>query len=225
MIISVIDYGLSNLRSVCSAISHLGSTPKLISSPEDIRKADALILPGVGAFSDGMEGLRKNGLDLAIREKTLSGTPLLGVCLGMQMLFDSSDEFGFHPGLGLIPGKVTRIPRSDSDGMVLSLPHISWEPLQIRSHGPGKYLSAPDILEGIAPEEEFYFIHSFYAIPEKEIYTVANTEYGGHPLCAVAAKDNVIGTQFHPEKSGEAGLKLLRNFIAFCENTTTGGRS
>lgn len=209
MTVSILDYGLSNLRSVEQAFHHLGAETRIIQSPVQVKAASALVLPGVGAFRDGMEGLRDLELIEPIREQAARGVPLLGICLGMQMLFDQSEEFGCHPGLGLIPGRVTAIPPRPG----FKVPHIQWEPLLPageRRDFEGTFL------EGIRPGEECYFIHSYRACPAREQELLAVTEYGGLEICAAAARDKVMGCQFHPEKSGPAGLSILKGYLALC---------
>lgn len=206
----IINYGLSNLLSVDNAFKSLGINTIISQNPEDILSADALILPGVGAFEDGMKGLSSHGLAEVLLDKAHSGIPVLGICLGMQMLFDESEEFGIHKGLGLIPGKVVKIPSVDINGVSQKIPHISWNPLYPTSN---KSRFDDIVLNQINPEDECYFIHSYEAKPTSPKYCVAETEYGGRRICAVAKNGNVIGTQFHPEKSGEIGLNILRGFM------------
>ena len=196
MKVTIIDYGLSNLLSVQHAFAHFGAETLLTSKPEDVLAADALVLPGVGAFQDGMAGLEKLGLVEPICQKAAAGTPLLGICLGMQMLFDESEEFGLHKGLGLIPGRVVKIPDTDADGRPQRVPHIS---------GP--------VLAAVQPGEECYFIHSYEAKPTDETDCLAFTVYGGRRICAAATHGSVLGCQFHPEKSGEVGLKIIEEFL------------
>ena len=167
MKVTVIDYGLSNLLSVRHAFAHFGAETLLTSDPADVLAAEKLVLPGVGAFKDGMDGLARLGLIEPIRQKAAAGTPLLGICLGMQMLFDESEEFGLHKGLGLIPGRVVKIPDTDVDGHPQKVPHISWDPLYP----------------------------------------------GGREICAAASQGSVLGCQFHPEKSGAVGLKIIEEFL------------
>ena len=183
MKVTVIDYGLSNLLSVQHAFAHFGAEVQVTSSPADVLAADALVLPGVGAFQDGMQGLEQLGLIEPIKQKTAQGTLLLGICLGMQMLFDESEEFGLHKGLGLIPG------RTDFSGTAL---------------------------QNVQPGQECYFIHSYEAKPAAEEYRLADTVYGGRKVCAAAQKGCVIGTQFHPEKSGPVGLGIIKAYLDLC---------
>lgn len=214
MKVTVIDYGLSNLRSVQNALTHCGAEVVLTNSPADVRAAEALVLPGVGAFRDGMAGLERLGLVEVIRQKAAEGTPLLGICLGMQMLFDESEEFGTCPGLGLIPGRVVKIPDSDVQGNPQKVPHIRWDPL---FPAGGRADFAGTVLEKVAPGQECYFIHSYEAKPANETDRLADTRYGGRSVCAVAAHGSVVGCQFHPEKSGPVGLSILSQFINICQ--------
>lgn len=214
MKVTVIDYGLSNLRSVQNAFAHCGAETLLTSSAADVRAAEALVLPGVGAFRDGMAGLERLGLVEVIRQKAAEGTPLLGICLGMQMLFDESEEFGTCPGLGLIPGRVVRIPDTDLQGHPQKVPHIDWDPL---FPAGGRTDFAGTVLEKVAPGQECYFIHSYEAKPADEADRLADTRYGGRDVCAVAAHGSVVGCQFHPEKSGPVGLSIISQFLNICQ--------
>ena len=214
MKVTIIDYGLSNLLSVQHAFAHFGAETLVTNKAEDILAADALVLPGVGAFKDGMDGLAKLDLVEPIRQKAAAGTPLLGICLGMQMLFDESEEFGLHKGLGLIPGRVVKIPDTDADGYPQRVPHISWDPL----YPGGNYADfAGTALASVTPGEECYFIHSYEAKPAAEADCLANTIYGGRRVCAAAIHGSVLGCQFHPEKSGEVGLRIIEEFIQSVE--------
>lgn len=214
MKVTVIDYGLSNLRSVQNAFAHCGAETMLTSSPADVRAAEALVLPGMGAFRDGMAGLERLGLVEVIRQKATEGTPLLGICLGMQMLFDASEEFGTYSGLGLIPGRVVKIPDTDLQGHPQKVPHISWDPL---FPAGGRTDFSGTVLAGVTPGQECYFIHSYEAKPSHEEDRLADTRYGGRSVCAVAAHGAVVGCQFHPEKSGPVGLSIISQFLNICQ--------
>jgi glutamine amidotransferase len=199
--ICILDYGMGNLRSVEKALEHVGATAKISAEATEVDAADGLILPGVGAFPRAMEQIRQRGLDEMIRERRDAGVPILGICLGLQLLFESSDELGGAEGLGLLPGAVSGI---DADG--LKVPHIGWAPL--RWERPSR------LAEGIPTETPFYFVHSFRPAPLPEDL-LGSAEYGTRFACA-AERDNVFGVQFHPEKSSAAGLRLLANFAGVC---------
>ena len=201
--IAIIDYGVGNLFSLQSSFGMIGAEAVVTGDPAVLRSADRLILPGVGAFEDAAKKLRDAGLDEVVREQAKSGKYMLGICLGMQLLFDESHEFGLHPGLGLIPGKV--VDMTPVIGPGLKVPHIGWNAL---------HLTQPDhpLWKYINPDDCVYFVHSFYAADCGE-YVLATTEYGAE-LTAAAGRENVLGCQFHPEKSGPVGLNILR---AFCE--------
>jgi len=206
----IINYGLSNLLSVEHAFSCFGVNAVIESDAEQVLEADVLVLPGVGAFEDGMRELNNLGIVEMLRKKVAEGTPLLGICLGMQMLFDESEEFGIHKGLGFVPGRVVKIPDKDINAELQKVPHISWNPLLTVND---KSSFDGTILENVEEGQECYFIHSYEAKPEIDKYRVADTIYGGRRICAVAQNGNVIGTQFHPEKSGKVGLGIIESFI------------
>jgi imidazole glycerol-phosphate synthase subunit HisH len=196
----IVDYGMGNLRSVEKALENVGGRPLISGDPDTVRNAGRLILPGVGAFGDAMENLRQRGLDEAIRHAVQSGSPLLGVCLGLQLLFTRSEEFGNHEGLDLIPGSVLKI---DEPG--LRVPHVGWNQIEGARPDP--------LLEGIPEGSYFYFVHSLYVQPDKPEDVLRWTSYG-RPFCSIACRDKVWGAQFHPEKSQDVGKQLLRNFLA-----------
>ena len=196
MSIAVIDYGAGNLKSVTKAMRYLGFRADIVSDPAALRRYDALILPGVGAFPKCMAELRRSGMDRAILRET-EQKPLLGICLGMQMLLDRSTELGDTPGLGLIHGTVDRIPTE------LKLPHIGWNSLRITHDNP--------LLRGLSEGDYVYFVHSFAARVEDPADLALTTDYGGE-VAAMVAKGRVFGCQFHPEKSGDVGLEILKNF-------------
>jgi len=207
--VSIIDYGLSNLLSVEHAFRYCGVEEEIINTPEKVKAAEVLVLPGVGAFEDGMKGLDAHKMIEVLTESVQNGTPLLGICLGMQLLFEESEEFGKHKGLNFIPGKVKQIPKSDIYGKAQKVPHISWNPLFPSDAKSFKETILEDINEG----EECYFIHSFEAIPDNQENRLADTIYGGRRVCAVAYNNHVYGTQFHPEKSGKVGLRIINRFV------------
>ncbi|MDE7260968.1 MAG: imidazole glycerol phosphate synthase subunit HisH [Oscillospiraceae bacterium] len=203
--IAIIDYGVGNLFSLKSSFAAIGAETVVTGDPAVIRSADKLILPGVGAFGDAAELLRRDGLDKLVSEEAKSGKPLLGICLGMQLLFDYSLEYGRHEGLGLIPGSVRPIANYIPAGY--KIPHIGWNALRFPA---GKPVSP--IFRYIREGDCVYFVHSFCGA-ECGNSVIATAEYGAE-LTAAAARDNVYGVQFHPEKSGDVGLNILR---AFCE--------
>ena len=201
--IAIIDYGVGNLFSLCSSLKSIGAEAVVTPDPDAIRAADRIILPGVGAFADAAAKLRATGLDQVLLEEAAKGKPVMGICLGMQMLFEESHEYGVHKGLGLIPGRV--IPMAGYIPEGLKIPHIGWNPLILKGdrHPLLKYVSEGDCV---------YFVHSYVASDCKES-VIATAEYG-EELTAAVARGNVMGCQFHPEKSGKVGLSILK---AFCE--------
>ena len=209
--VTVVDYGLGNLFSIDRALTYLGASADITSSPEAIRRAGRLVLPGVGAFGDGMRQLQERGLIEPILAFAGSGRPLLGICLGMQLLFDESEEFGLYSGLGLIEGRVIRLHDQDPTGRHVKVPHIGWNELHQPKHSE-HWGSTP--LDGLEEGDAVYFVHSFVPYPELDSVTIARMSYGGHWYCAAVQKENVLGVQFHPEKSGNVGLLVLRNFLA-----------
>ena len=201
--IAIVDYGVGNLFSLSSSLKTLGIESELTADPPRLQQADQVILPGVGAFGDAMKKLQATGLDQAVKQLAASGKPLLGICLGMQLLFDSSEEFGQQAGLGLIPGRVVSLKEAfEQKGIDLKVPHIGWNPITIKQTSP--------LLKNIQEQDQFYYVHSFYAT-DCESHLVATSEYGVS-VPGIVAKDNVYGTQFHPEKSGKVGLALLQAF-------------
>lgn len=201
--IAIVDYGVGNLFSLRCSLEQVGAEAVVTGDPAQLRAADKIILPGVGAFEDAIKKLRQSGLDQVICQEAAAGKPLLGICLGMQMLFDCSFEYGEHPGLGLIPGQVVAMAPVLPAG--LKVPHIGWNALHLKQ-------PVHPLLAGIREEDCVYFVHSFYADNCKDA-VIATTEYGA-ALTAAVAKGNVMGCQFHPEKSGSVGLAILK---AFCE--------
>ncbi len=199
--IAVVDYNMGNLRSVQNAFLKMGKEVTIVSDPKEIQKYDKLILPGVGAFGDAMEHLKQNGMDEAIKIFANSGKPLLGICLGMQLLLESSDEFGAHEGLGLIPGIVRKFDTSKFKTH-LKVPHMGWNELFVKKQS--------SLFKGLEDEIYLYFVHSFHAICDEQ-YIIGETEYG-YPFASAINKDNIYGFQPHPEKSHDNGLKILKNF-------------
>ena len=205
-LVTLIDYGGSNLRSVQKALEAVGARAEVTADPEVVRRAAKLVLPGVGAFGAGMAALRARGLDAAAAEAVGTGAWLLGICLGMQFLFDESDEMGQHAGLGLLAGRVTRFPADlRAAGRPLKVPHVGWNEIE----HDGRHA----LLAGVASGAHAYFVHSYICAPRDEADVLARAEYGG-PFAAVAGRGRVLGIQFHPEKSQRVGLQILRNFAA-----------
>ncbi len=207
--ITLIDYGVGNLLSVQRGLEHCGAEVLITSDPGEVIAAKSVVLPGVGAFAKAMDALHSRGLVEAITKLGQLGTPLLGICLGMQLLLDESEEFGVTKGLGLISGRVVPIPTRTLHDEAQKIPHIGWNSLVISE----TYCNwRGSILQDITPGEATYFVHSFMSLTSKASHCLAEFNYGGHRIPAVIAKNNVIGCQFHPEKSGEVGLKILRHF-------------
>jgi glutamine amidotransferase len=206
--VTIIDYGMGNLFSVSRAVEHCGAEPIFATEASQVAQAERLILPGVGAFADGMAGLQGQGLVESIQEYSRSGRPLLGICLGMQMLLETNEEFGLHKGLGLIPGHVSAIPKQGSDHRPHKIPHIGWNRLHaVRRNWAGT------ILDSIPEQTPAYFVHSYTAFPEDDANRLADCDYNGQRISAVVQSGRMFGCQFHPEKSGPWGLKILENFI------------
>jgi imidazole glycerol-phosphate synthase subunit HisH len=208
--VTVVDYGVGNLYSVARALEHCGASFRFTSDPDDVRTAPLVVLPGVGAFGNGMALLRDKGLDQAVRESVRRGGALLGICLGMQMLLDTSEEFGEHKGLGLIPGRVVPVPARDARGAGLKIPHIGWNEL-LPSEAGLPWTGTP--LEPVAQRTAMYFVHSFMAVPHDPRHRLADCLYGDTLVPAVIGHDQLWGMQFHPEKSGKIGLAVFRQFI------------
>ena len=210
MNLAILDYGMGNLRSVEKAVQKVGANTARTTDPDEIRAADGLILPGVGAFPKAMARIRELGFDRLIREAVEKDTPILGICLGYQLIFETSIELGGEEGLGLLTGPVVQIP---SQGR--KIPHIGWAAVTWRQPSP--------LTDGLRPGEPFYFVHSYVPEPEAD-ETLGTTEYGGEFAC-VAFRGNTFGVQFHPEKSSHAGLRLLENFAGICARHKEGTAS
>ena len=198
--IAIIDYDAGNIKSVEKALLLLGQDVVITGDREEILKADKVVLPGVGAFGDAMDNLRRTGLDQVIREVTDRGTPFLGICLGLQLLFERSDEAPGVDGLGILEGEILRIP--DKDG--LKIPHMGWNSLHLENNGR--------LFRGIEEGSYVYFVHSYYLKAAGERIVKASTEYSTH-IHASVEKGNVFACQFHPEKSSDVGIQILRNFV------------
>jgi glutamine amidotransferase len=201
--IALLDYGIGNLRSVEKALETVGAQVQLVDKPELIRQADQIVLPGVGAFGDGMAGLQKRSLVEVMHDTAARGVPILGICLGMQLLFETSEELGNHQGLGLLPGCVSRFPENG-----LKIPHTGWNQLDLETPNP--------LLHGIHSGDYTYFNHAYFCRPSNQSYILASTEYGIR-YASVVGSANLYGVQFHPEKSQAVGLQILRNFVERCK--------
>jgi len=208
--IIVIDYGVGNLLSVQRAFEHCGAKVILTADPKQILAAKRVVLPGVGAFGNAMQALERLDLVPVIRELANQQTPLLGICLGMQLLLEESEEFGLTAGLGLIPGRVIPVPTQTLAGEPQKIPLIGWNALHPSSTA-GRWQRT--LLHDNSPGEAVYFVHSFMAVPSDPAHLIADCVYGGHLIPAAIGRDQITGCQFHPEKSGEVGLKILRRFI------------
>ncbi len=215
MNITMIDYGASNIRSAQKAFEFIGATVELTEDPEVVRRADKLVLPGVGAFGSGMAGLNRRDLPAAIHEAVQRGVPFLGICVGMQLMFSEGHEMGVHRGLDLLAGKVVRFPEKlsmvnspirnpKSEIRNLKIPHMGWNQLEPAWANP--------LLEGVTMGDYAYFVHSYYCDPDDATAVLAWTDYG-LPFASVVAQDNLYGLQFHPEKSQSVGLRILQNFV------------
>lgn len=208
--VTIVDYGVGNISSVSRAILHCGVEARITDNPEEIMKATRLVLPGVGAFSNGMQGLRERGLVEPLRTYAASGRPLLGICLGMQMLLTKSEEFGEHEGLGIIPGRVLPVTANNCNGIPLKVPHIGWSALRMP---PSLQTWDKTLLEAVSIGSEMYFVHSFSAVPTHDEHRLADTMYGDCRISAAIQMDNITGCQFHPEKSGLIGLRVIQKFV------------
>ncbi len=195
--IALIDYGMGNLGSVDKALRRVGCEVEITSDPRVLERADGLVLPGVGAFDDCVAGLRKHGLDEPIKALIAAGKPFLGICLGLQMLFDGSEEGGRYPGLGVVPGRVVRFTHN------LKIPQIGWNQIAIKQPAPH--------LEGVKEGSYVYFVHSYHCVPDDPAIVATTTDYG-YEFCSAIWRDNIFATQFHPEKSQAVGLQILTNF-------------
>jgi glutamine amidotransferase len=205
----VVDYGRGNLFSVGQAVSKVGGTPRLSADPEVVASASRLILPGVGAFGDAMAGLNALGLGEAVKAFAATGRPLLGICLGMELLLDESSEFGRHAGLGLIPGRVDRLP-SPQTGSREKIPNVGWCPLEEPRQGA---TWSGTILADVKVGDFVYFVHSYAAYPDDPGHRLADITFAGIGVTAAVVRENVTGCQFHPEKSGQVGLAMLSAFV------------
>lgn len=203
--IAIVEYGVSNMRSIFNATRLFAPETVISEDPEVIAHADALILPGQGAFGAGMEGLKVRGLIDTIRTAAARSTPILGICLGAQLLMEKGYEFGEFDGLGIIKGEVRHFPDLDPS---VTIPNTGW-----RNVSPSDTASATQLFNGLPANPQFYFLHSYVLMPRDPGTVLASTTYGGYTYCAIVGSDSICGTQFHPEKSGPHGLRLLQNFI------------
>jgi glutamine amidotransferase len=210
--VTIIDYGVGNLLSVRRGLEYNNASVLVTGDPEQILKSDRLVLPGVGAFANGMNELIKRDFVSLLSEIAAKGTPILGICLGMQFLLDKSEEFGTTDGLGLIPGTVKAIPSMAHDNQKLKIPHIGWSNI-IKPEQKSLEWSG-SILEGVNESDALYFVHSFMAQPDNPNHLLAGCLYGGNFIPAVIQSENITGCQFHPEKSGKVGLEILKNFLS-----------
>lgn len=204
--IAIVDYGLGNVRSLVNGVEKVGGEPLLTRDPAELLAADGLVLPGVGSFICGMERLTGCGLTDCVRAYAASGKPLIGICLGMQLLFDRGEEFGVTAGLALLPGEVKLLPP------VAKLPHMAWN--GIHPPRPERWAGTP--LAGVRPGEDMYFVHSFAAVPADGNDILSLTDFGGHRFASSVQRGNITGCQFHPEKSGTAGLGILAAWVESC---------
>jgi len=204
--IALVDYGMGNLHSVAKALEKAGGKATLVKNPDELAQATRIVLPGVGAFRDCAAALTATGMDEALRKKIAAGTPFLGICLGMQVLMDVSYEFGEYKGLGLIPGVVKKFPDSHP-ARGFKIPHMGWNDAILSSAETPHPVLAP--LAG----QQVYFVHSYYCAPENPAHILAACSYGDYPFAAAIGHDNILGVQFHPEKSQKAGLALLEAFL------------
>jgi glutamine amidotransferase len=205
-LIAVVDFGAGNLRSVAKALERSRLEVRVVGDPAELRRADGVVLPGVGAFADAVANLRDKGLDDAVRESIAAGRPYLGLCLGLQVLFEESDEHGPTRGLGLLPGRVDRFAAEDPAGAPLRVPHIGWNGVRFRGSHP--------MLAQLPAEDCYYFVHSYKAVPARPEIAVGLSDYGGDFAAAVAS-ENLFAVQFHPEKSQSAGRKLLDAYASW----------
>ena len=203
--IAIVDYDMGNLRSVQKAFEAVGYPAAVTRDPKVIADASHVVLPGVGAFGDCMRNLEAYGLIDPVMRAMASGKPFLGICLGLQLLFSESDEFGTHQGLGVIPGKVVRFPSFPSEGSsrALKVPHMGWNAVTMRKHTPA--------MEGVPDGAYLYFVHSYHVVPDDPAVVCTTTEYG-EPFVSSIARDNIFACQFHPEKSQAGGLRIIKNF-------------
>jgi glutamine amidotransferase len=204
-VLAIVDYGMANLRSVQKAFERLGHSAAIISTPEEVRRADRLVVPGVGAFCDAIAVLKKTGLAEAIAGHIRSGRPMLGICLGLQLLMDVGYEDGTHAGMGIVPGECVRFA-VDGPPRRLKVPHMGWNAIRWEREVP--------LFKGLKQGSYVYFVHSYHVVPKEREVIAATADYGG-PFVTAIWKENIMATQFHPEKSQEVGAAMLRNFAEY----------
>lgn len=214
--IALLDYGAGNLRSVGKALERSGLAVEVVSDAGAVARADALVLPGVGAFRDARAQLAAKHLDDAVRDAIAAGRPYLGLCLGLQFLFEEAEEHGRTAGLGLLRGRVVRFPERGADGARLRVPHIGWNEVSWRRDAPARPGEAASLLAALPAREHYYFVHSYHALPADADTVVGWTDYGG-PFAAAVATERIFAVQFHPEKSQAAGKRLLDAFARWVE--------
>lgn len=211
--VAIVDFGLGNLFSIKHACEHVGMTVAVTSSAEELAAARAVILPGVGAFGDAMAALHGMGLVEPLRTAVASGKPLLGICLGLQLLFSESEEFGAHRGLGILKGRVAYLPAQAENGRRLKVPQVAWNTIRPpRDRGPAHWRGT--LLDGLEPDTSMYFVHSCYVIPEDQDCVLCQADYGPTTFCAGVRRGNVTAFQFHPERSGPDGLHVYARLKA-----------
>jgi glutamine amidotransferase len=215
--VAIVDYGMGNLFSVKHACEHVGIAASLTSTPQEILQADAVILPGVGAFGDAMETLRERDLIAPLRDVAASGKPFVGICLGMQLLMEESFEFGRYAGLGLIPGNVVRLDSSSSGGRPVKVPQVCWNRLTRVGRGDSDSW-AGTLLEGLPDGVFMYFVHSFVVVPNDSRVIISKTHYGPNEFCSALAVGNIFACQCHPERSGKSGLQVYHNLALWLQN-------
>ncbi len=222
-LVAIVDYGMGNLFSIKHACAHVGLATAITTSPAEIAAADAVVLPGVGAFGEAMERLHRLDLVQVLQDMADSETPLLGICLGMQLLMEESLEFGYHKGLGVLPGVVEHLGRPVGQKGELKVPHMCWDRLYQR--GDSSELWADSLFAGLADGTFMYFVHSFYVKPETEEVQIASTRYGDIEFCSALAQKNIFACQCHPERSGSEGLKVYGNMARLLMEERVGNTS
>jgi glutamine amidotransferase len=212
--VAIIDYGLGNLFSIRQACEKVGLDPVITADLHLIAEADGLILPGVGAFGDAMRGLQQNNLIDSLYNYVKTGKPFLGICLGMQLLFTESEEFGLHIGLDLIKGRIIKFPKKNSIGEIIRVPQIQWNQIYKNTHEAWENSPLNNVNDGAY----MHFVHSYYAVPENEDSVLSYSEYEGIRYASAVKKDNIIGIQYHPEKSGKQGIEIYQSWANYLNN-------